>query len=220
VLRSEGLISRSRTESSVMLSWRGTVDDWAGAGCFRILLSLDDSVIVPGASSETALDEQMMKLEQRRYCHTWRADRCHTGAGDRVQHPCGDCRDHAGHCLNVNNLPGGTQRHAVRCSVAGCGAQRADATGNELQLPARHGQNERVIALNRKNALFAGSDEGAENWAMLASLVETCKLHDVNPEAYLSDVLTKLVNNWPNTRLAELTPWAWAAQHRRSSLLE
>ena len=48
-----------------------------------------------------------------------------------------------------------------------------------------------MIALNRKNALFAGSDEGAENWAMLASLVETCKLHGVNPEAYLSDVLTK-----------------------------
>jgi hypothetical protein len=59
---------------------------------------------------------------------------------------------------------------------------------------------------NRKNALFAGSDEGAENWAMLASPVETCQLHGVNPEAYLSDVLTKLVNNWPNSRLAELTP--------------
>ena len=72
----------------------------------------------------------------------------------------------------------------------------------------------RPIALNRKNALFAGSDEGAENWAMLASLIETCKLHRVNPEAYLTDVLTKLVNNWPNRRLADLTPWAWAAQHR------
>ena len=35
----------------------------------------------------------------------------------------------------------------------------------------------RPIALTRKNALFAGSDEGAENWAMLASLIETCKLH-------------------------------------------
>jgi hypothetical protein len=58
----------------------------------------------------------------------------------------------------------------------------------------------------RKNALFAGRDEGAENWAMLASLIETCKLYVVNPEAYLTDVLTKLVNNWPNSRLAELTP--------------
>ena len=40
------------------------------------------------------------------------------------------------------------------------------------------------------------------------------ELLHVNPEAYLTDVLTKLVNNWPNSRLAELTPWAWAAQHR------
>ena len=69
----------------------------------------------------------------------------------------------------------------------------------------------RPIALSRKNALFVGSDEGAENWAMLASLIESCKLHGVNPEAYLTDVLTKLVNNWPNSRLAELTPWGWAA---------
>ena len=118
MLRSDGLIPRSLAESSVMLSWRGTVDDWAGAGCFRILLPLDDSVIVPGASSETALDEQMMKLEQRRYCHTRRADRCHTGAGDRIQHPCGDCRDYAGHCLNVNNLPGGTLFGVVSADAA------------------------------------------------------------------------------------------------------
>src|SRR5215213_1562505 len=70
----------------------------------------------------------------------------------------------------------------------------------------------RSVALNRKNALFAGSDEGAENWAMLASLIETCKLHGVNPEAYVTDVLTKLVNNWPNRRLGDLLPWAWTPE--------
>lgn len=69
----------------------------------------------------------------------------------------------------------------------------------------------RSIALNRKNALFAGHDLGAENWAVLASLIETCKWHGVNPEAWLADVLTRLVNGWPNRRLAELTPWAWQA---------
>jgi transposase len=69
----------------------------------------------------------------------------------------------------------------------------------------------RPIALNRKNALFAGHDLGAENWAVLASLIETCKLHGVNPEAWLADVLTSLVGGWPNRRLAELTPWAWQA---------
>jgi transposase len=70
----------------------------------------------------------------------------------------------------------------------------------------------RPIALNRKNALFAGHDQGAANWAVIASLIETCKLNGVNPDAYLTDVLTKLVDNWPNSRLAELTPWAWTAK--------
>jgi transposase len=67
----------------------------------------------------------------------------------------------------------------------------------------------RPIALNRKNALFAGHDTGAENWACLASLIETCKLNGVDPQAYLTDVLTKLVNLWPASRLDELMPWAW-----------
>jgi transposase len=72
----------------------------------------------------------------------------------------------------------------------------------------------RPVALNRKNALFAGHDEGAANWALIASLIETCKLNDVDPEAWLADVLTKLVNLWPQARLDELMPWAWAAAHK------
>jgi transposase len=67
----------------------------------------------------------------------------------------------------------------------------------------------RPIALNRKNALFAGHDTGAENWACLATLIETCKLNGVDPHAYLTDVLTKLVDLWPASRLDELMPWAW-----------
>ena len=45
-----------------------------------------------------------------------------------------------------------------------------------------------------------------------ASLIETCKLHSVNPHAYLTNVLTKLVNNWPSRRLGELLPWSWAPE--------
>jgi transposase len=67
----------------------------------------------------------------------------------------------------------------------------------------------RPIALNRKNALFAGHDTGAQNWACLATLIETCKLNGVDPYAYLTDVLTKLVDLWPASRLDELMPWAW-----------
>ncbi|HET7384161.1 MAG TPA: IS66 family transposase [Pseudolabrys sp.] len=69
----------------------------------------------------------------------------------------------------------------------------------------------RPIALNRKNSLFAGHDQGANNWACLASLIETCKLNSVNPNTWLTDVLTKLVNRWPARRIDELMPWAYAA---------
>jgi transposase len=66
----------------------------------------------------------------------------------------------------------------------------------------------RPIVFNRKNALFAGHDQGAENWACIASLIETCKLHGVDPQAYFTDMLTKLVNLWPASRIDELMPWA------------
>jgi transposase len=74
----------------------------------------------------------------------------------------------------------------------------------------------RPLILNRKNALFAGHDEGAENWACIASLIETCKLCGVEPQAYLTDVLTRLVNLWPASRLDELMPWAWSAEQAKS----
>ena len=67
----------------------------------------------------------------------------------------------------------------------------------------------RPIALNRKNALFAGSDEGGAAWGVVASLIETCKLNRVEPHAYLADVLAKLADGWPMSRLDELLPWAY-----------
>ena len=65
----------------------------------------------------------------------------------------------------------------------------------------------RPLILSRKNSLFAGSDEGGETWALLASLVETCKLNSVDPHAYLTKLLTRLVNGWPQGRIDELMPW-------------
>jgi transposase len=70
----------------------------------------------------------------------------------------------------------------------------------------------RPIALNRKNALFAGSDQGGVHWGVLASLVETSKLNAVDPIAYLADVLTKLVQGWPMSRIDELMPWSCDAR--------
>ena len=67
----------------------------------------------------------------------------------------------------------------------------------------------RPIALNRKNALFAGSDGGGEHWAIISSLIETCKLCYVDPQFYLADVIARIVNHHPNSRIADLLPWAY-----------
>jgi len=82
---------------------------------------------------------------------------------------------------------------------------------------ARYGQNDREIALNRKNALFAGHDRGADNWATVASLIETCKLNGVDPQAYLASVLARLVNGWPMRRIDELMPWAYAVRQNATA---
>ncbi len=68
----------------------------------------------------------------------------------------------------------------------------------------------RPIALSRKNALFAGHDQGAANWGIAASLIETCKLNAVDPHAWMSDTLTKLVNLWPSAQIDALMPWNFA----------
>jgi transposase len=70
----------------------------------------------------------------------------------------------------------------------------------------------RPIALNRKNALFAGSDQGGVHWGVIASLIETCKLNAVDPQAYLADLLSRLVNRHPASQIDHLMPWAYANQ--------
>ena len=65
----------------------------------------------------------------------------------------------------------------------------------------------RPVALTRKNALFAGHEVGAENWALLASIVATCKLNDMNPTTYILDTLQAILDGHPQSRIEELMPW-------------
>ena len=67
----------------------------------------------------------------------------------------------------------------------------------------------RPLALNRKNALFAGHDEGAAAWGRIASLVETAKMNRVNPHAYLKATLEAIANGHPASEIDQLLPWAF-----------
>ena len=66
----------------------------------------------------------------------------------------------------------------------------------------------RGIAVGRRNWTFAGSDEGGSRAAAVYSLIESCKLNDVDPQAWLADVLARLPDH-PAKRIDELLPWAW-----------
>ncbi len=65
----------------------------------------------------------------------------------------------------------------------------------------------RPIALNRKNALFAGHDEGGVAWGHIASLIGTCKINSVEPFAYLKATLTAIANGHPQSNIDNLLPW-------------
>lgn len=72
----------------------------------------------------------------------------------------------------------------------------------------------RGIALGRKSWLFAGSDRGGERAAMMYTLIQTARLNDVDPQAWLADVLAR-INDHAIHRLDELLPWNWAAEMER-----
>ena len=68
----------------------------------------------------------------------------------------------------------------------------------------------RPVAINRKNALFAGSDGGALHWAIAMTLIQTAKLNGVEPMAWLTDVLERIVSRQTKaTELDSLLPWNW-----------
>jgi transposase len=69
----------------------------------------------------------------------------------------------------------------------------------------------RPLALNRKNALFAGSDEGGDNWAVIATLIENCKISGINPHDWLTETLGKLANGHSANAVGELMPWTAVA---------
>ena len=79
----------------------------------------------------------------------------------------------------------------------------------------------RPNTLTRKNALFAGSDGGARHWAIAMTLIQTAKLNHVDPMAWLTDVLQRIVSGQTKTNdLQTLLPWNWAAANASQATAE
>jgi transposase len=76
----------------------------------------------------------------------------------------------------------------------------------------------RPISMGRRNSLFSGSEGGAESWAILASLVNTAKLQELDPQAYLADVLERIVSGRTTShQLHELLAWNWRGARELSA---
>ena len=73
-----------------------------------------------------------------------------------------------------------------------------------------------MIALGRRNWLFAGSHSGGERAAMY-SILQTAKLNGVNPEPYLTDILAKIAAGHPISRISELMPWVYRPTHEAAA---
>jgi transposase IS66-like protein/transposase IS66 family protein len=71
----------------------------------------------------------------------------------------------------------------------------------------------RGFALGRKSWLFAGSERGADRAAVMATLIATAKLNNVDPQAWLATVLARIAEH-PANRLDQLLPWNWSADAR------
>ena len=76
----------------------------------------------------------------------------------------------------------------------------------------------RSNAIGRKNWLFAGSKVGGERAAAIYTVIETCKMNGVEPQAYIADVIAKIAADWPAARWDELMPWNWKASEERARL--
>ena len=69
----------------------------------------------------------------------------------------------------------------------------------------------RPQTITRKNALFAGSHGGGRTWATIATLLQTAKMNDVDPLAWLAQTLERIANRWPISQIDELMPWNYKA---------
>lgn len=183
--------------------------DWKGSGSCAgsvirsgIILDLLCRFFIDTASPEPQGRENTMEIIKRgngnqRGAQTQGRTHC------RIKHPC-RCHDRdTGIALQsyiVHHRVDGIETH-------GHLNQNRNAICNAHGKSARRGQNERELAIGRKNALFAGHDAGAQKWDTTASLIEICKLNEIDLHDYLSDVLTAIVGGHKRTNINELLPW-------------
>ena len=95
--------------------------------------------------------------------------------------------------------------------------QPQTVTGIACEFGARRCSPSHNVAIGRRNWTFAGSDAGGHRAAAVYTLIETCKMNDVDPQAWLADVLARLPDH-PANKVADLLPWNWKANQQSNAV--
>ena len=103
----------------------------------------------------------------------------------------------------IEHIGSGTHSEPTRPELPACG-------------DAKCCYPDRVIALGRRAWLFAGSDRGGERAAAMYTLIATAKLNDINPQAWLAELLARIADH-PASRLHELLPWHWKTSNHQAA---
>ena len=103
----------------------------------------------------------------------------------------------------------GTLAKAIRYATSRWSALTRYTTDGRLEMTNNAAERAiRPLAMTRKNFVFLGSDAGGDRAAAMFTILESCKMLGINPEAYLRDVLTRIADH-PINRIADFLPWRW-----------
>jgi len=110
----------------------------------------------------------------------------------------------------LNQISGaGTLAKAIRYATSRWSALTRYTTDGRLEMTNNAAERAiRPLAMTRKNFVFLGSDAGGDRAAAMFTILESCKMLGLNPEAYLRDVLARIADH-PINRIGELLPWRW-----------
>jgi hypothetical protein len=110
----------------------------------------------------------------------------------------------------LNQISGaGTLAKAIRYATSRWSALTRYTTDGRLEMTNNAAERAiRPLAMTRKNFVFLGSDAGGDRAAAMFTILESCKMLGINPEAYLRDVLARIADH-PINRIGDLLPWRW-----------
>ena len=163
-----------------------------------------DFGIAPGVCGVGGAHQQPLQFEKCREIHARRA-LGHRSANDGIKHPVSNGNNHARRTQDAQKSTRRSLRDAPDNDLA---AKIGMPAVMDFQLPPDMGRMNGRWHLAESHGYSPAPIAAADRAAAMTTLIMTAKLNDIDPEAYLRDVLTRIADH-PNNRIVELLPWNW-----------